>query len=234
MKPTIKLATTTTPDGGLLNLYQHDDEFFFTINRQELMSSREHESELELARLACERLTERRNPSVLIGGLGMGYTLRQTLNMLRQKAKVTVAELLPDIVRWNRDIIGHLTDHPLRDKRVTIQIEDVTKVIANAKHEFDAIMLDVDNGPEAITDSANTRLYSGAGIRACFNALNAKGCLAIWSASKDQSFEKRLRREKLHVRAFHVPKRKGGKSRPRCIWVASRDRNSLPEYIDYR
>jgi spermidine synthase len=168
----------------------------------------------------------------------MGYTLRQTLDMLRSKAKVTVAELMPDIVRWNRDILGHLTDHPLRDKRVNVQVKDVMKIIGNAKHEFDAILLDVDNGPEAITDSANNRLYSGAGIRACINALTAKGCLAVWSASKDISFEKRLRRERLHVRAFHVPKRKGGKSRPRCIWVASRDRSSLPEplpsYLDRR
>ena len=232
MKPTIQLATAKTPDGSDLNLYKHDDQFFITVNRQELMSSREHESELELARLGCERLTERRAPTVLIGGLGMGYTLRQTLNMLQPKARVIVAELMPEVVRWNRDIIGDLNDHPLRDKRVTVKTMDVAVIMSQSNHGFDAIMLDVDNGPEAMTDSANNRLYSSSGIKSCFRALHSKGCLAIWSASKDLSFEKRLRREHLHVRAFHVAKRKGGKSRPRCIWVASKNRNSLPEYQD--
>jgi spermidine synthase len=232
MKPTTKIDSTKTPDGGTLEIYEHDGHYFFTVNRQELMSSREHESELELARLACERLAERRNPTVLIGGLGMGYTLRQTLDILPPKATVIVAELLPDVVRWNRDIIGKLNDHPLRDKRVTVKTVDVAVVMSQSNHGFDAIMLDVDNGPEAMTDSANNRLYSSSGIKACFRAINAKGCLAIWSASKDKSFEKRLRREHLHVQAYHVQKRKGGKSRPRCIWVASKDRRSLPEY-DY-
>ncbi len=228
MKPTIKIDTTKTPDGSELSLFEHDNEYFITLNRHELMSSREHESELELARLACERLSERRNPTVLIGGLGMGYTLRQTLKMLKPKATVVVAELMPSVVRWNRDIIGHLNDHPLRDKRVNLEVKDVAAVMADNPAGFDAVMLDVDNGPEAMTNSANNKLYSSAGIRACFKSINAKGCLAIWSASKDTSFEKRLRRERLHVQAFHVPKRKGGKSRPRCIWVASRDRNSIP------
>ncbi len=213
-----------------MELYKHDSDFFITVNREQLMSSREHESELELARLACERLADRREPTVLIGGLGMGYTLRQTLNILQPNAKVIVAELMPEIVRWNRDIIGDLTDHPLRDKRVTVKTMDVAIIMAQAPHQFDAIMLDVDNGPEAMTDSANTRLYSRAGIRGCFRALHQKGCLAVWSASKDISYEKRLRREQLHVRAFHVAKTKSGKSRPRCIWVASQNRNSLPQY----
>ena len=228
MKPTLKLKSAQTPDGNELALYEHDDEYFITLNRHELMSSREHESELELARLACHRLTDRKAPTVLIGGLGMGYTLRQTLTMLRTGAKVFVAELMPDIVRWNRDIIGHLTDHPLRDPRVKIITKDVAEVMAANPKIFDAVMLDVDNGPEAMTNSANSRLYSSSGIRNCFKSINANGCLAVWSASKDISFEKRLRREHLHVRAFHVPKRKGGKSRPRCIWVASKNRNSLP------
>jgi spermidine synthase len=236
MKPTIKLKSAQTPDGGELSLYEHDNEYFITIDRHELMSSREHESELELARLGCERLTERKAPTVLIGGLGMGYTLRQTLDMLHPRAKIIVAELMPEVVRWNRDILGKLNDHPLRDKRVTIEVKSVEDIIRRSNATFDAILLDVDNGPEAMTDSANNRLYSSAGIRACAKAINAKGCLAVWSASKDISYEKRLRRQQLHVRAFHVPKRRGGKSRPRCIWVASKNRNSLPqrEQPDYR
>lgn len=230
MKPTIKIDSAKTPDGSIMDFYKHDNDYYITVNREQLMSSREHESELELARLACERLADRREPTVLIGGLGMGYTLRQTLDMLQPNAKVIVAELMPEVVRWNRDVIGELNDHPLRDKRVTVKTVDVAVIMAQAPHQFDAIMLDVDNGPEAMTDSANNRLYSNSGIRSCFKALHSKGCLAIWSASKDPSFEKRLRREKLHVRAFHVAKRKDGKSRPRCIWVASQTRSSLPEY----
>jgi spermidine synthase len=234
MKPTIKLSSAKTPDGSETDLYQHDKDYFITVNREQLMSSREHESELELARLACERLADRREPTVLIGGLGMGYTLRQALDILPPKAKIIVAELMPEIVRWNRDIIGHLTNHPLRDKRVTVKTVDVALVMAKAPHQFDAVMLDVDNGPEAMTDSSNTRLYSRGGIQGCFRSLHAKGCLAVWSASKDISYEKRLRREKLHVRAFHVAKCKGGKSCPRCIWVASNTRSSLPEYPEPR
>jgi spermidine synthase len=229
MKPHIKLSTTKAPDGSELCLYEHDGDFSIMVNRHELMSSRQHESELELARLGCERIAQRRSPTVLIGGLGMGYTLRQTLDMLQPQANVIVAELMPEVIRWNREILGHLTDHPLLDKRVTIKTADVASVMAHSPNGFDAILLDVDNGPEAMTTKANHNLYSRSGIRNCLKALHTKGCLSIWSASKDPSFERRLRRDSLHVRAFHVTKRKGGKNRPRCIWVASRDGHSLPE-----
>jgi spermidine synthase len=228
MKPYIKLSTTKSPDGSELILYEHDGDYSIMVDRHELMSSRQYESEIELARLGCERITGRRSATVLIGGLGMGFTLRQTLDMLEPQAKVVVAELLPEVIRWNREILGKLTDHPLNDKRVTIKTVDVASVMAHSPNAFDAILLDVDNGPEAMTTKTNHNLYSRAGIRNCLSALHTKGCLSVWSASKDESFESRLRRENLHVRAFHVAKRKGGKNRPRCIWVASKERNSLP------
>lgn len=229
MKPYIKLATTKAPDGSEINLYEHDGAYSIMVDRHELMSSRQTESELELARLGCERVAARREPTILIGGLGMGYTLRQTLDMLQPTAKVIVAELLPEVIRWNREILGELTDHPLNDKRVTLKTVDVASVMAHSPNAFDAILLDVDNGPEAMTTKANHNLYSRAGIRNCLNSLHTKGCLSVWSASKDPAFESRLRREHLHVRAFHVAKRKNGKNRPRCIWVASKDRRSLPD-----
>jgi len=229
MKPNVKLDETHTPDGSHVCLYEHDGSYSIMVDRHELMSSRQTESEIELARLGCGRISERRAPTVLIGGLGMGFTLRQALDMLQPDASVIVAELLPAVIRWNQEIFGDLTDHPLRDKRVTLMNVDVASLIAKSDNAFDAIMLDVDNGPEAMTQAQNNRLYSRHGIRACLKALHTKVCLSIWSASKDTGFENRLRRENLHVRAFHVAKRKGGKIRPRCIWVASLDRHSLPE-----
>jgi spermidine synthase len=192
------------------------------------MTSREHESELELARLGCARIATRPAPRVLIGGLGLGYTLRQTLDMLPPSATVVVAELLPDIVEWNRVYLGELTDHPLQDKRVTVVVCDVVDVVRNDAHPFDAILIDIDNGPEAISDYQNHPLYSTVGIGMLMRAMPASGCLAIWSAGIDRRFERRLRREGLQVKAFQVPAHKGAKARSKCIWVASRDPDSLP------
>ncbi len=231
MKPTIQIAETKTPDGSPLALFEHDGDFMIRVNGQALMSSRAHESELELARLGCLRIKERQNPRVLIGGLGMGYTLRQTLDMLNPLAEVVVAELLPEVVRWNRERFGHLTDHPLRDKRVTMKTCDVLKIVRKSPHGFDAILLDVDNGPDAMTDAGNDKLYGRKGIQTLLGALHEQGCLSIWSATIDRSFERRLQQERLHVRQFRVAAHKGGKTRSRCIWVASRDAQSLPERV---
>jgi spermidine synthase len=192
------------------------------------MTSRAHESELELARLGCARIADRQNPTVLIGGLGMGYTLRETLDRLQPEATVVVSELIADVVSWNRNFLGELNSHPLRDPRVELKLGDVTRLIQESEHAFDAIMLDVDNGPEALTSAGNDRLYSREGLQACMRALHAKGCLSLWSGSIDNAFEKRLRQENLAFRRFHVAAYKGGKARSRCIWVISRDVRSLP------
>jgi spermidine synthase len=228
MKPTIKIASTQTPDGELLSLFKHDADFSIKVGCQELMTSRAHESELELARLGCARITARQNPSVLIGGLGMGYTLRQTLDLLQPGATVVVSELIPDVVQWNREHLGDLNNHPLRDPRVVLKVCDVMNLIQQSEHAFDAILLDVDNGPEALTAAGNDRLYSRQGLQACMRALHAKGCLAVWSGAIDNTFERRLRQENLFFRLFHVPVYKGGKARARCVWVISRDARSLP------
>jgi len=228
MKPTIQIATAKTPDGEVLALYRHDADFSIKVNRQELMTSRAHESELALARLGCARLTSQRNPKVLIGGLGMGFTLRQTLDLLQPGATVVVSELIPDVVVWNRDFLGELNRHPLRDPRVALKIGDVVELIRKSEQAFDAILLDVDNGPEALTSAGNDRLYSREGIETCMRALHAKGCLSIWSGSIDNAFEHRLRQANLCFRRFHVAAYQGGKARSRCIWVISRDPRSLP------
>jgi spermidine synthase len=228
MKPQIKLATTQTPDGGEMTLYQHDVNFEIKINGQLLMSNRQHESELALARLGCAHLPKRKAPRVLIGGLGMGYTLRQTLDMVEENAKVVVSELLAPLVDWNRDFLRNLNGQPLEDKRVEVRIGDVILLLSNSKNRFDAILLDLDNGPSAIVDSRNNILYSQAGIEICRQALRNRGCLAIWSADPSKEFEQLLMRGKFHVRRFKVPAYKASNKKTRLIWVASEDKASLP------
>jgi len=229
MKPTLKIATATTPHGETLTLFKHDADFSMKVGGQELMTSRAHESELELARLGCARIAARQNPTVLIGGLGMGYTLRQTLDLLQPGATVVVSELIPEVVQWNRTYLGELNDHPLRDPRVVLKVCDVMRLIQQSEQAaFDAILLDVDNGPEALTTPGNDRLYRREGLLACRRALHAKGCLTIWSGTIDATFERRLKAANLFFRIVHVPIYKGGKARARCVWMIAGDARSLP------
>ena len=157
MKPTIRLAAARTPDGGEMVLYQHGDDFSVKINDQDLMHSRQHESELELARLGCAHLAGHKAPNVLIGGLGMGYTLRQALDMLSPSAQVVVSELLDAVVEWNREYFGKLNGQPLDDERVVLETGDIFALISRSRGRFDAILLDIDNVPNAMTDSGNRR-----------------------------------------------------------------------------
>jgi spermidine synthase len=228
MKPRVKIATTRTPDGGEMVLYQHDHDFSIHINGHDLMHSRRHESELELARLGCAHLTTHRDPSILIGGLGMGFTLRQTLDLLNSRASVVVGELLHDVVQWNRKFLGVLTDHPLEDKRVTIETGDIIELISRTKNSFHAILLDIDNGPGAITDSGNNRLYNFQGMTTCRRALRPQGCLAVWSAEPSKKFEQLLVKCSFHVRRFRVPAFKGSISQSHFVYVASENRKTLP------
>ncbi len=181
MKPQIKLATTLTPDGGEMRLYQHDRDYSITINGLELMNSRQHESEQALARLGCAHLVGKPAACVLVGGLGMGYTLRQVLDLLAADAQVIVSELLPEVASWNRDFLQELNGQPLADSRTELVTGDIFELISQSNDRFDAILLDVDNGPSAMTDSGNQRLYSPAGILACRRALHSPASLAIWS-----------------------------------------------------
>ena len=228
MKPQIKLATARTPDGGEMTLYQHDHDFLIKVNGQELMDSRQHESERELARLGCAHLSGRETPRVLIGGLGMGYTLRQTLDLLGPNANVVVSELLPAVVAWNREVLGELNGQPLDDKRTDLRTGDIFQLISQSIGGFDAILLDIDNGPSAITDSGNQRLYSPAGIQACRHALRKQGCLAIWSSVPSKDFEKLLMSCGFHLQRYKVKAYQQSKSTPRVIWVAAENETILP------
>jgi len=176
MKPRVRIATARTPDGSEMVLYQHGRDFSIMINGQDLMNSRQHESELELARLGCAHLAGCKAPSILVGGLGMGYTLRQALDMLSPHAQVVVGELLGAVVEWNREFFGELNGQPLGDERVDVKTGDIVELISRSKGRFDAILLDIDNGPSAMTDSGNRRLYGREGIRACRRALRKQGC----------------------------------------------------------
>ncbi len=229
MKPIVQLASTTTPDGQRLTLSRHDRDYHIAIERQELMSSRAHESELELARLGCARLDRASAPAVFIGGLGMGYTLRQTLDLLPPAGRVVVVELLPDVIAWNRDLLGALNGQPLSDPRVIVTPGDAVAHIGQAESAYDAILLDIDNGPAAMTTTGNGRIYSRTGLHACRRALRPAGCLAIWSAAADAHFDRLLRQVFPHVLRFRAPPYKGARSLSRYIWTAAMQPSALPE-----
>lgn len=228
MIPTVTLATAQTPDGSDMVLYQHDTSFCIRIDGHVLMDSKQNESELALARLGCAHLDDRRDSVVLIGGLGLGFTLRQCLDMVDRHASIVVSELMPTVIRWNREYLGGLTDHAMRDKRVKVKQIDVLELLYAADGEYDAILLDIDNGPSAMTDSSNCRLYDKDGVAACVKALKPRGCLSVWSASPDKRYERMLQRAGLHVHLYAVPAYKGSRSQSRYVWVASRDKRLLP------
>ena len=177
-----------------------------------LMSSRMHGSEEALAAFGCRHVRGRGAPCVLVGGLGMGFTLRATLDVLPSDATVVVAELVPAVVEWNRGPLGPLAGHPLKDRRVQVDVGDVGVTLRANRRRFDAVLMDVDNGPAAFTASHNTRLYDDAGLAAVRAALTAGGVLAVWSAWEDRRFEQRLRHGGFTVQVERVRARlkKGG------------------------
>ncbi len=193
MKPWQLLGEHDTPDGTRLSLMKHDRDLVILANGKMLMSSRMHGSEEELAALACKHLAKAEAPRVLVGGLGLGYTLRATLDLLPPSATVVVAELVEGVVEWNRGPLGPLANHPLDDARVTVAIGDVGKTMRLDNDGFDAILLDVDNGPDAFTATGNADLYDNRGVTTAHKALRPGGVLAVWSAWEDRKFEQRLR-----------------------------------------
>jgi spermidine synthase len=206
------LGETCTPEGSDMRLTRRDGEFVILVNGKTLMSSRMHGSEEALAMLALRRVRSMEAPRVLVGGLGMGYTLRETLDRLPAAARVTVAELVPAVVEWNRGPLGQLAGYPLKDRRVRVEVGDVGFTLRANPGRFDAILLDVDNGPAAFTASANGGLYDNGGVSAAYAALASGGALAVWSAWEDRKFEQRLRFHGFDVEVERVRARlnKGG------------------------
>ena len=193
MKPWEQLGQTCTPDGSDMRLTVRDGEYVILVNGKTLMSSRTHGSEEALATLACRHAETSERPRVLVGGLGMGFTLRATLDLLPPNAIVTVAELVPAVVEWNRGPLASLAGHPLKDRRVRVAVEDVGFTLRANPDRFDAILLDVDNGPAAFSALNNEGLYDNRGVAAAYAALRMGGALAVWSAWEDRKFEQRLR-----------------------------------------
>jgi spermidine synthase len=215
MLPWEVLGDTTAPDGTQLSLRRRGGEYIIFANGKSLMSNRMHGSEEALATFGMAHLTNLTNPTnptnrsnrlphVLVGGLGMGYTLRAALNHLHAGGIVTVAELLPAIIEWNRGPLGPLAEHPLKDPRVRVAQGDVADTLKANRRTFDAILLDVDNGPAAFTTEFNGGLYDNAGVAMARTALRRGGTLAVWSAWDDRKFEQRLRYCGFTVRVEHV------------------------------
>ena len=224
MIPWILLGTAqTSRNGEQFRLYQRDTEFSIKADSQELMNSQVHGSEDALAKLACEKITNYPDVRVLVGGLGLGYTLRAALNELKRDAEVVVAEIVPEVLEWNQKFLGHLAEHPLEDGRVKVQLEDVAEVIKAGRNDYNAIMLDVDNGPQAMFQEGNDWIYTNNGLQTSFDALRPKGVLSIWSTDPDPAFTKRLIRTGFKAEEVKVRARSGRKGGGHYfVWVATR------------
>jgi spermidine synthase len=192
MKPTRLLGRAAAPDGTPITLHEHDGTLSIRAGGSELMSTRQHHSEERLAELACAGLRERPRVAVLIGGLGLGFTLRATLGHVAADATVVVAELVPEVIAWNRDPAFGLAADVIDDPRVEIVAGDVADVLAGSRGRFDCVMLDVDNGARGLTAAANDGLYLAAGLGVARAALKPRGRLAVWSAGADPRFAARM------------------------------------------
>jgi spermidine synthase len=217
MKPRELLATAQIPYGGELRLYKRDTDFIIALGANELMSSRLSGSEEALALLTCDRL-QTDTPHLLIGGYGMGFTLRAAQARLGAQARFTVAELVPEIIDWARGPMADLAAGCLDDRRVDLTIRDVSRVITEADRRFDAILLDVDNGPDGLTREDNNHIYSLLGLQDAKRALKPGGVLAIWSAAPDERFARRLKHAGFQVEEVMVRAGRGGKGARHIIW----------------
>ena len=222
MIPLEHLDTAQVPGGAELRLMRRGGDFMITLDRNELMNSRMSGSEEALATMTAERLAGRKGQHWLVGGYGMGFTLRAALAVLGSDARLTVAELVPKIVEWARGPMAGLTGGCLDDPRVTLVQADVALQIAAGRDAYDAILLDVDNGPDGLVRAGNDRLYTREGLAAARAALTPGGVLAVWSAGKDPVFAGRLRKAGFAVEEVQVRARSNGKGAKHTIWFAVR------------
>ncbi len=220
MKPWEVLGRAPGPEGGEFVLHHRDGEFVIRVHGQELMSSRVHGSEEAMARLGCEGLRSTPGVRVLVGGLGLGYTLRATLEALGPGASVVVAELAAAIVEWNRGPLAPLAGRPLEDPRVQVEVADVRKVMRGGG-PWHAILLDVDNGPAALTRASNASLYDSSGLATAHEALVPGGRLVVWSAGPDERFTTRLAKAGFKVETHAVSAGRGRGTR-HTLFVARR------------
>ncbi len=220
MIPWETLATAEAPDGEPLELRRRGDEYRIRAGGLELMSTEDEPSSRSLAELGCARLTRGPKTRVLVGGLGMGFTLRAALDLVGS-GRVEVAELVPAVVAWNEGPLGPFAGHPLRDPRCDLFVGDVRVRIRAAKELYDAILLDVDNGPIALAHAGNNALYGSRGIAEAYNALKPGGVLGVWSLRDDKRFTVRLRRQGFEARTERVFGSRKDRGREHVIWVAT-------------
>ena len=207
---------------GEVILLKRGTEFSIRTAGTELMNSRRHGSEDALAEFTCNRIKRKPGLRILIGGLGMGYTLAAALEQSETDTLITVSELIPAVVRWNREHLGHLAGMPLNDPRVFVEEEDVAETISKRKSSWDAILLDVDNGPEGLTRKTNDRLYGRSGLKTSFSALRPEGILSVWSSGPDKAFTHRLKQCGFHTETVTVPAQQSGKGGRHTIWLAGK------------
>lgn len=224
MLPRETLATARIPGGDTLTLVRHGDDFIVMLGRDELMGTRMRFSEEQLAVLTLERLAKP-DPRILMGGYGMGFTLRAALTAMGPGGRVTVAEIVPEIIEWAKGPLAHLTGETLEDPRLTIEPCDVAALIDDAldgsSPRYDAILLDVDNGPDGIVRTGNERLYTRTGLARARDALVPGGLLAVWSAAPDPKFARRLKDAGFDVGERTVRARPNNKGPRHTIWFAS-------------
>lgn len=221
MVPRELIDTAEVPGGEPLRLFRRGGDFMIVLERNELMNSRMSGSEEALAEMTIARVGGAKAPHLLIGGYGMGFTLRAALKVLGADARVTVAELVPKIIDWARGPMAELAAGCLDDPRVRVVLGDVGRVIAEGRGAYDAILLDVDNGPDGLTRAANDGLYAMAGLAAAKAALRPGGVLAVWSAAPDARFTRRLKDAGFAVEEVAVRARQSGKGPRHVIWFAT-------------
>jgi len=224
MLPRTVLDSVSTPEGRRLDLIRHGRDFLLELDREVLMSSRLRGSEEELARAVVGRLGEVAAPKILIGGLGMGFTVRAALDALgdRPRATVDVAEVFQAVVDWNRGPLGELAGNPVDDPRVRVLVEDVAATIGRGQGRYDGILLDVDNGPDAFTLQSNARMYTPSGLGWLRRALAPGGVVGIWSAYEDRGFDAALARARFEVEVLRVRARPGGGSIRHFLYLGRR------------
>lgn len=211
-----------------LVLRRRGAEYSINIQNWQLMNSRQHASEDALAELACDEIRSLSRPHLLIGGLGMGFTLAAALARIGAGGRITVAELVPEVIEWNRGLLGPLAGHPLRDRRVRLLTRDVIEVIRAARAEYDAILLDVDNGPRAAIREPNHWLYTDSGLIAAAAALRPSGALAIWEAGRSPLFARNLRRAGFVAREVPVRAHSRQSGQRHGVWIARPRRPDEP------
>jgi spermidine synthase len=220
--PWQQLAEATAPDGQPLTLSRRGHEWLIRVGGWDLMSSRDDTSARALCEIGCRGLESRRDVRVLIGGLGMGFSVAAAVERLASDATIDVAELVPAVVEWNRGPLGELAGRPLADPRVHVHEGDVSELIDAARARWDAILLDVDNGPDALGHESNAGLYGAAGLRAAHRALRPGGVFGVWSYSDAGGFAKQLERAGFEATIERVPNRGRDRGRTHAIWLGRR------------